>query len=199
MQARHFRSSRSFRDEQRKITNLVLNDSLTAAAAVYRTIFESQAPLIRFLHGLAVPVPRALMSAAEIALNNQLQQSFERPDLDADNIRGLLREAAASNIALDVATLEYAIRRRIEKDASEFAASPDDPVVIERLRTSLDLIPSIPFPVVIWEAQNISYLPLIKSLEQIGEVADPGDKKYESLRHLAEHLKIRIPQMELAA
>ncbi|HEY4905217.1 MAG TPA: DUF3536 domain-containing protein [Candidatus Sulfotelmatobacter sp.] len=188
-----------FRDEQRKITNLILNESLTSAAAVYRTIFESQAPLIRFLHGLSIPVPRALMSAAEIALNHQLQQSFERPDLDADSIRGLLREAAGSSITLDTTTLEYAIRRRIEKEASEFAANPDDPAVVERLRTSLDLIPSIPFPVVIWEVQNISYSPLIKAFEHISAVAGDSEKQLENLMHLAEQLKIRVPHPALQA
>ena len=78
-----------FRDEQRKITNLILNESLNSAAAVYRTVFESQAPLIRFLNGLDIPVPNALKSAAEIALNNQLRQYLERPELDSDSILGL--------------------------------------------------------------------------------------------------------------
>ena len=113
-----------FRDEQRKIAGLILNDSLNSAAAVYRTVFESQAPLIRFLNGLDIPVPNALKSAAEIALNNQLQQYFERPELDSDSIQSLLREAAASNIALDATTLEYKIRRRIENEAARFAARP---------------------------------------------------------------------------
>jgi alpha-amylase/alpha-mannosidase (GH57 family) len=188
-----------FRDEQRKITNLILKESITSAAAVYRTIFESQAPLIRFLHGLSIPVPRALMSAAEIALNSQLQQSFERLDLDADSIRGLLREATASNITLDTATLEYAIRRRIEKEAAEFADNPGDPAAAGRLRTSLDLIPSIPFPVVIWEAQNIAYAPLIKALAEIPGSESSTEKQGENLRRLAEQLKIRVPEPMLQA
>ena len=188
-----------FRDEQRKITNQILNESLTSAAAVYRTIFESQAPLIRFLHGLSIPVPRALMSAAEIALNSQLEQFFERPDLDADSIRGLLREAAASSITLDVTTLEYAIRRRIEKEADEFAANPNDPGIVERITASLDLIPSIPFPVVLWEAQNVCYGPLVEALEKLPESTSPADKQIEMLAHLAELLKIRVPQSALQA
>ena len=98
-----------FRDEQRKITSLILNESLNSAAAVYRTVFEGQAPLIRFLNGLDIPVPNALKSAAEIALNNQLEQYLERPDLDTDSIQGLLREAAASKIALDSTTLEFKV------------------------------------------------------------------------------------------
>ncbi len=67
-----------FRDEQRKIAGLILNESLKSAAAVYTTVFENQAPLIRFLNGLEIPVPAALKSAAEIALNNQLQHALDR-------------------------------------------------------------------------------------------------------------------------
>ena len=78
-------------------------------------MFESQAPLIRFLNGLDIPVPNALKSAAEIALNNQLSQYFDKPELDADGIQSLLREAAASKITLDGTTLEYKMRRRLEK------------------------------------------------------------------------------------
>jgi hypothetical protein len=47
-----------FRDEQRKITNTILNEPLTSAAAVYRRIFESQAPLIRFLNDYRFPFRR---------------------------------------------------------------------------------------------------------------------------------------------
>jgi hypothetical protein len=190
-----------FRDEQRKIVKTILTDSLTSAAAVYRTFFESQAPLIRFLNGLSIPVPKALMSAAEIALNYQLQQSFERPDLDADSIHGLLKEAAAGNVPLDNTTLEYAMRRRIEKEATEFAANPGDPALTERLRKSLDLIPSLPFSVVLWEAQNICYPALVKVFEGDGwdtENSDPAARQYfDNLVHIAAQLQIRTPQLEL--
>lgn len=190
-----------FRDEQRKIVNTILTDSLTSAAVVYRTFFESQAPLIRFLNGLSIPVPKALMSAAEIALNYQLQQSFERSDLDADSVHGLLKEAAAGNVPLDNTTLEYAMRRRIEKEATDFSANPGDPALTERLRKTLDLIPSLPFSVVLWEAQNICYPALVKVFEGDGwdaETSDPAARQYfENLVHIAAQLQIRTPQLEL--
>src|ERR1700751_3429868 len=113
--------------------NLILNESLNSAAAVYRTFFESQAPLIRFLNGLDIPLPHALKSAAEIALNNQLEKYLERSDLDPDSIQGLLREAAATKISLDSTTLEYKVRKRLEKEAADFAANPDDLVAAERM------------------------------------------------------------------
>ena len=187
-----------FRDEQRKIAGLILNDSLNSAAAVYRTVFESQAPLIRFLNGLDIPVPNALKSAAEIALNNQLQQYVERPELDSDSIHSLLREAAASNIALDSTTLEYKIRRRIENEASRFAADPTDLVVAARMIKLLDLIPSLPFPVVLWEAQNLCYRPLLAAYQRNGWHSPKEDpvaaQRHEELNRLASQLRILLPQ-----
>jgi alpha-amylase/alpha-mannosidase (GH57 family) len=187
-----------FRDEQRKITNLILNESLNSAAAVYRAVFESQAPLIRFLNGLEIPVPNALKSAAEIALNSQLQQYVERPDLDADSIQGILREAAASKIALDSTTLEYKTRKRLEKEASDFAANPADFTAAERIIKLLDLIPALPFPVVLWEAQNLCYRPLITAFQQNGwhsPEADPAAaRRHEDLDRLAGQLHILLPK-----
>ncbi len=187
-----------FRDEQRKITNLILTDSLNNAAAVYRTVFESQAPLIRFLNGLEIPVPNALKSAAEIALNNQLQQHLERPELDSEGIQSLLREAAASKITLDGTTLEYKLRRRIEKEAADFAANPSDLQAIERMIKWLDLIPSLPFNVVLWEAQNLVYKPLIAAYQQNGWHSPNPDaaaaQRHEELNRLATQLQILLPQ-----
>jgi hypothetical protein len=187
-----------FRDEQRKITNLILNESLNSAAAVYRAVFESQAPLIRFLNGLEIPVPNALKSAAEIALNSQLQQYLERPDLDTDSIQGILREAAASKIALDSTTLEFKTRKRLEKEASDFAANPADFTAAERIIKLLDLIPALPFPVVLWEAQNLCYRPLITAFQQNGwhsPDADPAAaRRHEDLDRLAGQLHILLPK-----
>ena len=187
-----------FRDEQRKITNLILNESLNSAAAVYRTVFESQAPLIRFLNGLDIPVPNALKSAAEIALNSQLRQYLERPELDSDSIHGLLREASASRIALDSTTLEYQLRKRIEKEAADFAANPADLDAMERTLKLLDLLPSLPFPVVLWEAQNLCYRPLLTAFQQNGWHSAGEDsaaaQRHEQLNRLATQLKIRLPQ-----
>ena len=198
MASKTFSLRQLFRDEQRKITSLILNESLNSAAAVYRTVFEGQAPLIRFLNGLDIPVPNALKSAAEIALNNQLEQYLERPDLDVDSIHGLLREAAASKITLDSTTLEYKVRKRLEKDAAEFAANPSDPALAERVIKLLDLIPALPFPVVLWEAQNVCYRPLVTAFQQNGwhsPGADPvASRRHDDLNRLASQLHILLPE-----
>ena len=71
-------------------------------------------------------------------MNTLLHQALERPEIDPDTINSYLKEAASSHIAVDTTTLEYAIRKRVEKEAEDFAARPDNFEVAERLRKLLD-------------------------------------------------------------
>ncbi len=170
-----------FRDEQRKITSLILNESLSSTAAVYRSIYETNAPLIRFLHGLAIPIPLPLHSAAEIALNNQLREAFERPDPDADSIQSLFREAANAHVKVDETTLEFVIRKRLEREATQFAGHSDVPENVHRFKKWLDLVLGLPFRVVLWEIQNISYAPLLQAIESYRGLGGDGDPAKEAL------------------
>jgi alpha-amylase/alpha-mannosidase (GH57 family) len=154
-----------FRDEQRKITRRVVNESLDSVATVYRSVYEHQAPLIQFLNSLSIPVPAALKSAAEMAINVQLRMAIERAELDPNSIAGYLKEAANSHVDLDTTTLEFVIRQRLEREANEFALQPEKIEIVQKLNKVLHVISSLPFPVVIWEAQNLSYQPIKNVLQ----------------------------------
>jgi len=186
-----------FRDEQRKITDIILNDSLNSAAAAYRTIYENQGAMMRFLDGLNIPIPAPFKSAAEVALNSQLHQAVDRPEIDADTINSFLKEAASSHINVDTTTLEYAIRRRLEKQAAEFADNPDHLETAERLRRLLEFALSLPFPVVIWEVQNLCYAPVIHKLQEHRDAAQAGDATAQrwmsELEILRDKLRIQLP------
>jgi hypothetical protein len=170
-----FSLSSLFRDEQRKIVGLILNDSLTSAAAAYRNIYENQAPLIRFLNSLSIPVPPAFRAAADVAINSQLRQSFERSDVDGDSVQSYLKEAATSQVSLDTTTLEFAMRKRLEAQAERFAEHPEDLEVVQRFRKQLEVAKALPFPITLWEVQNISYAPLTKAIEERRHGAENND------------------------
>jgi ATP-dependent Lon protease len=124
---------------------------------------------------VGIPVPAEFQSAADIALNSQLRQVFERPELDADSIQALLKEATNSKVSLDVTTLEYVIRKKLEKEADNFATDSGNFEEAQRLRKLLEFIASLPFPVVLREAQNVAYGPLIKDMEEHRREAEKGN------------------------
>jgi len=183
-----------FRDEQRKIVDVILKESLASAEGAYRGIYENQAPLIRFLNGLGIPVPAAFHSAAEIALNSQLKHAFEQRDPDVEAIQSSLKEAAATNVALDVPGLEFAFRRRLETEATFFASKATNLEMAQKLATLLKFASTLPFPVVLWEVQNICYRPLIKTMEELREQAQTENAEskqlFDALTQLRENLRI---------
>jgi alpha-amylase/alpha-mannosidase (GH57 family) len=181
-----------FRDEQRKIVDLILAESLASSNAAYGSIYESQAPLIRFLYDLSIPVPSSMKDAAEIAVNNKLRAAFERPEIDASGIESYFREAAASHINLDVATLEFAIRKRLEREAGQLVNHLDNIDNVRKFRQLLDIIVALPFPVVLWEVENLLFGPLTQPFK--GDPEDPDQKVLsDELNRLRERLKIVSP------
>jgi alpha-amylase/alpha-mannosidase (GH57 family) len=164
-----------FQDERRAIVNLILNDSLITTTAAYRGIYDSHASLIRFLNGVGIPVPAAFQSAADVALNSQLRQEFERPELDADSVQTLLKEATNSKVSLDVTTLEYVMRKKLEKAADNFATDSGNIEAAQGLRKLLEFIAPLPFPVELREAQNMVYGPLIKNMKEHRPEAEKGN------------------------
>jgi len=123
-----------------------------------------------------------------------LKQAFEKSDPDLDGIQGYLKEATGTKITLDVPGLEYTIRKRLEREAELFATDPTNLELVRRLRKLLVFVSSLPFPVVLWEVQNICYGPLIKTMNDLREQAQTENEAVTNLPHeltlLRESLRI---------
>jgi alpha-amylase/alpha-mannosidase (GH57 family) len=182
-----------FRDEQRHIIDLILKDTLGTVSGSFRSMYENQAPLMRFLNTLSVPVPPAFVSVAAVALNSQLQQALERPDVDAVAVKALLREAELNKVALDKTTLEFTIRKRLEAQASAFHQNPNDFETLKRLHTLLDVASELPFPVQLWEAQNLCFAPLVQAPTNHNGTGPNNEEWVRELVAVREKLHIQGP------
>jgi alpha-amylase/alpha-mannosidase (GH57 family) len=192
-----FSLSSLFRDEQRRIIGIILNDTVASVAGSFRKMYETQAPLIRYLNSLTVPVPDTLRSVAAIALNSQLQHALEKPDIDVAGIAGLLREARLNNAQLDTTTLEFIMRRRLEIQATAFQGHPEDLDSLKQLHALLDVVGELPFPVGIWTAQNLTFdrLTTNRNGSSVKGIEDPAQQEWASeLAAVREKLHIHGPQ-----
>jgi alpha-amylase/alpha-mannosidase (GH57 family) len=146
-----------FKDEQRRILGVVMNSTLDEAAAVYRQLYEHHAPLMRYLSDLRIPLPKAFQTTAEYALNSNLRRALAQERLDSGRILGLLEEARTAAVELDKTTLEFTFRRNLEGLTTRFAQSPGDMELLRELSEAIELIVAMPFPTVLWAAQNRFY------------------------------------------
>lgn len=185
-----------FRDEQRKILKRILNTTLEEAGAVYRQLYEHHAPLMRFLVSLGIPLPKALRTTAEYALNLHLKHAMAAEELDVDRIKSLLEEARAGQIELDSTTLEFTLRKSLERLALRFASSPADAGLLDKLTSVVDLLALLPFDVDLWTIQNVFYKCMRSVYPEVISRAERGNPEATNwvaqFRPMAEKLKLRI-------
>ena len=78
--------------------------------------------------------------------------------LDIGRIRSLLEEARLGGVDLDATTLEYTLRKTIEKHGRAIRENPDGPRTISTtLRQAVELTEELPFTVTLWTVQNVAY------------------------------------------
>jgi hypothetical protein len=144
--------------------------------AAHREIYHRHADLMRFLISSGMPLPRSFRASAEFALNSLLRNAFANGELDPDRVHRLLAEAKAVEIDLDVATLEFALRHKIEHMANVAVANVADLGPIERLKRAVTLARSLPFTVDLWWVRNLCDEKMGKAYVEFLSRAEQGDQ-----------------------
>ncbi|MGA6993191.1 MAG: DUF3536 domain-containing protein [Candidatus Deferrimicrobiaceae bacterium] len=144
-----------FRDEQRKILDMILAATMADIDAVYRQLYMQNAPLMRFLSDIGYPASKSFHVAAELALNGELKRAFQAEPLDIDAIRGTLYEAEGAKVTLDGAGLGYTLRNTIERMMLAFRENPDDIVLLAQIDAAVEMGNSLPFEMTFWKTQNL--------------------------------------------
>ncbi len=145
-----------FRDEQRRILNVLLDATLNEAESAFKQLHERYDPLMRFHATLGVPLPRVLRTAAEFDVNIRLRHLLDQEEMPLGEIESLLRESRDEGVALDETTL-MALERAIERASIEFAAKPDDFERLERWEAIVSLVRDAQVKVDLRKPQNEYY------------------------------------------
>jgi alpha-amylase/alpha-mannosidase (GH57 family) len=182
-----------FRDERRRILGEILDSALEEAAALYRQVYEKQAPLMRFLGEVGVPLPRAFETTAEFVINASLRRilAAEKPDLD--EARTLLETARRERVPLDRAGLGYVAQKTLERSMEAFRADAADLALLRELEALVRLIRSSPFEVSLWTVQNRYYEMLQAAYPERLRGEGEGGGWVRSFAALGEALGVRVP------
>jgi alpha-amylase/alpha-mannosidase (GH57 family) len=184
-----------FRDEQRRVLDLILASTLTEAEDELREMYVQNAPLLRFLASLGTPLPTAFRSAAELVLNLDLKRALAGP-ADPEEVERLLAEASGLGVDLDEEGLSYALERTLEDLVGRLGEAPMDVALLSRVEAVADLARKPPFRVNLWRAQNRCYemlataYPLLKEEAEAGEA--PAVEWVGRFRDLAGKLGFRV-------
>jgi len=125
-----------FRDEQRRILNVICNSTLEEAESAFRQLHDRYDPLMRLHTRLGIPLPKVLHTAAEFDVNLRLRRLLDDDPLSVSAIESRMREAVEERVAIDETT-RLSIMHAIERTSARFRARPES---LENLTEHHDIV-----------------------------------------------------------
>jgi hypothetical protein len=164
-----------FRDEQRRIIQLILNSTLADIEGSLKNIYDDHASLLHYLAQAGLPKPPALALAAGFAVNAGLRRALEADPIDASMIRSFLAMAKADEVPLDTPTLTYVADLRMKRAMIELTMSSGNLDILDRALSLARTLTELPFELNLWQAQNIWY-EILRGSPRTLTAHDPEDR-----------------------
>ena len=146
-----------FGDEQHRILQSILNQTLSEVEGSLMRIYEEHATLLHFLAESNVPAPPALALTAGFAINAGLRHALEAETYDAAELARLLRRAEFDNVTLEAALLSFTADRRMKRAMVRLEGAVEQqnlPALHETVAIA-ESLQTLPMEVNLWQAQNI--------------------------------------------
>jgi hypothetical protein len=180
-----------FRDEQRRILNILCNATLKEAESALRQLHERYDPLMRFHARLGVPLPKVLQTAAEFDLNVQLRRVLDIEDHPPiAEIEQRLREAEDERVSLDAST-RMALMTAVERAAERFREAPDEFDRLDSYATLVSVVRAAPVAVDFRKPQNDYYRMKVEVRPRVAANPGNGSEKWLALfDQLGEQLQV---------
>jgi alpha-amylase/alpha-mannosidase (GH57 family) len=189
-----------FKDEQKRILDLILSHTLKEAETSFYQIYQRNGSLLRFLQEMQQPVPDVLRVTSEFVINNDLKNTLEHDPVDPLRISMLLELAKREGIELEQAGLAYAAGNALTRLMRRLRDEPKNTKTLAIADMLVTLLQMFPFQVNYWEAQNIFYSLLKNEFPRISEDHDSASQEWrERFLALGEKLQVSVPALEPVA
>ncbi len=179
-----------FKDEQRRILNMILQSPVSEVESNLIAIYEDHASLLHFLSRNGFPKPRALELAADYAVNAGLRRAIDSDPIDALQVRTWLRIADTDKIELDVGLLRYIVDLKMKRVMVALQGAPGRMDLLEDALLTARTVSELPFDLNLWQAQNIWYDVLKLSWNQ-----DLPQEWKDKFHELGEQMKILADEL----
>jgi alpha-amylase/alpha-mannosidase (GH57 family) len=149
-----------FADEQHRILQNILNQTLSEVENSLIRIYNEHATLLDFLAEAGVTAPPALAVTAGFAINASLRRALEADSFDSTEIARLLRRADVDHVSLDSDLLSYTADKRMKRamvrlEAAAEQQAPQNLSILNETLAIAESLRTLPMEVNLWQAQNI--------------------------------------------
>lgn len=186
-----------FKDEQKRILDLILSQTFHDVEARYREVYELHGPLLHFLKEMDQPVPEVLRITAEFVLNSDLRHTLEADQVDSVRIAMLMELLKIEGVKIEEAGLSFAASKNLTRLMRRLEREPLNLELLEQIEVLVTLLRMLPFRINDWKAQNIFYAILRNVFPFVSQGTDEVSRSWTMhFLNLAEKLRIKVAEIE---
>lgn len=164
-----------FKDDQNKILNQVLKETMATAKGTFRKMYDDNYSILQAIKELNIAPPEPLKFASSFTVNNRLKKILSNGTVDLEEMQEVIKSIQNLSIELDLVTLNFLATHRIDEIMEAIQKTPEDINLIKQAFTFIELNHQVQLSPDLWNAQNIAFL-IYRKLHQIMHIkSDQGD------------------------
>jgi hypothetical protein len=146
-----------FRDDQKKILDQVLEQTMRSLEHDFQQVYDNNYPLMAAIKNVGMQLPRPLQITVDYIVSARLLEALMAERVDVDTVLRLLKEVERMGVKLDKEAVDYAATIHVEEAMYQLEENPDDTEHMEYLSELLTVINGSKLEPEYWQAQNIAF------------------------------------------
>ena len=181
-----------FKDEQRRILNLVLEPDLKEIDVIFHQEYEHHYPALQVMRELGVPLPQTLKAIADSVIDRDIHSSLEEEKIDMKRLRKLAEDVRKFALQIDKQSLNLLAGKRLEGLMERLNKNPEDQALMEETKGLLDVEYDLTLQPSLWKSQNILFSLSRRLHKEMKERSDRGDQQAARWLELQKSIEDRM-------
>ncbi|WP_424493508.1 DUF3536 domain-containing protein [Salinimicrobium sp. GXAS 041] len=165
-----------FRDEQRNIMELVMDNAFKNAEGAMQILYENSYPLLQAYKEIDMQAPDRLKHPVSTVVNTRLINLLKEKEFNLTKFERQLKSAELIDVDLDVVTLNYLSDQKLNDLMDQLKENPEELDILKCVNAFLNLLDESPVKPNRWQAQNVVYDLREEVLPQIEKKSESGDE-----------------------
>ncbi|MFD2247322.1 DUF3536 domain-containing protein [Pontibacter ruber] len=146
-----------FKDDQRKILDQVLANTMQGIENDFKQVYDNNYPLMLAMKNFGLQLPRPLQLTIEYVVNSRMQNVFIDVELDVDELLKLHAEVQRMGIKLETESINFYATQRVDSLMRELEQEPENQELMQLIIELLSALENSPLEPDYWHAQNIAF------------------------------------------
>lgn len=143
-----------FKDEQRRVMQIIVDDMLRDVEQQYRLTYQRHHALMQASAELNVPLPAVLSTTVSFVLNTDLRNVLQEKVLDTARLSEVLAEVRRWSVAIDRSMISLQMGERCNGFMADLEGQTDNIRVMKSLIDLLQAGGDLDLELDVWKAQN---------------------------------------------